>query len=246
MSENKRLWWALKLHHGEPWNWWASFFFAVCFWKEKNSHCSQPTHSPPKPQSKNPTTKWISKWLPSHWDLWEAALAINLGSRAVSCFGWPLEIRWPCGIFSGQSWPSIRYASCSWPTSLPATIKISRAPLHNEVTIRTGLLQIWEGPKLYRISHVAGIRNIGHKHFPISSQTVMILDLVLCYSSTTLYFPRTTYIISSNIASLRQTVHSHPETTRPFALAPTWHLFLLSKAQLGITATAVFRLGDEL
>lgn len=88
----------------KPWNWWASFFFAVCFWKEKNSHCSQPTHSPPKPQSKNPTTKltkWISKWLPSHWDLWEAALAINLGSRAVSCFGWPLEIRWPCG-----SWPT--------------------------------------------------------------------------------------------------------------------------------------------
>lgn len=101
----------------KPWNWWASFFFAVCFWKEKNSHCSQPTHSPPKPQSKNPTTKWISKWLPSHWDLWEAALAINLGSRAVSCFGWPLEIRWPCGIFSGESWPSIRHASCSWPTS---------------------------------------------------------------------------------------------------------------------------------
>ena len=107
------------------------------------------------------------------------------------------------------------------PPPLPTTIKISKAPLHNEVTIRTGLLQLWEGPKLYRISHVAGIRNIGHKHFPISSQTVMILDLVLCYSGTTLYFPRTTYIISSNIASLRQTVHSHPETTRPFSLAPT-------------------------
>ena len=101
------------------------------------------------------------------------------------------------------------------PPPLPTTIKISRAPLHNEVTIRTGL---WEGPKLYRISHVAGIRNIGHKHFPISSQAVMILDLVLCYSSTTLYFPRTTYIISSNIASFRQTSIAIQKTQGHFPL----------------------------